>query len=212
MAKTPLLDVAVREFGSRGLEGASTRQIAAAAGTAMSAITYHYGGKDGLYLAAADHIANEMAGLMAPALVAERAIADHDTAGARAAIQRMLGAFADRMASESGAEWALFIMREQLNPTGAFDRIYAGLMGQMLERLVQLICIATGMRDQRKAGIVAVTFMGQALAIRACRAAALRLLDQPDVDAATAAAFRAQGQINIEAILNAIIAAPQEQI
>ena len=52
-----ILIFAVREFGSKGLDGASTRGIAEAAGTAMSSITYHFGGKEGLYLAAAEHIA-----------------------------------------------------------------------------------------------------------------------------------------------------------
>src|SRR3546814_10523816 len=47
-------------FGRKGLDGASTRGIAKAAGTAMSSITYHYGGKEGLYLAAADYIVSQM--------------------------------------------------------------------------------------------------------------------------------------------------------
>src|SRR3546814_4490035 len=34
--------------------------LAKAAGTAMSSITYHYGGKEGLYLAAADYIVSQM--------------------------------------------------------------------------------------------------------------------------------------------------------
>src|SRR5882672_7599510 len=55
-----LLDVAVDQFGRKGLEGASTRAIAAAAGTAMSSITYHYGGKEGLYVATARHIAAQI--------------------------------------------------------------------------------------------------------------------------------------------------------
>ena len=61
MVQSRLLDIAISEFGAKGLEGASTRGIAAAAGTAMSSITYHYGGKEGLYLAAADRIAERMA-------------------------------------------------------------------------------------------------------------------------------------------------------
>lgn len=54
MVQQRLLEIAIREFAAKGLDGASTRGIAAAAGTAMSSITYHYGGKEGLYLAAAD--------------------------------------------------------------------------------------------------------------------------------------------------------------
>src|SRR3954451_19636570 len=65
-----LLDTAIDHFGRMGIEGASTRAIAAAAGTTMSSITYHYGGKQGLYLAAARHIADQMGERMAPALAA----------------------------------------------------------------------------------------------------------------------------------------------
>src|SRR3546814_20399109 len=55
-----LLNTAIDQFGRDGLEGASTRRIASAAGTTMSAITYHYGGKEGLYLAAARHLVEQI--------------------------------------------------------------------------------------------------------------------------------------------------------
>ena len=48
-----LLDVAVDHFGRFGIDGASTRAIAKDAETPMSSITYHFGGKEGLYLATA---------------------------------------------------------------------------------------------------------------------------------------------------------------
>ena len=57
MVSTTLLDTAIDQFGRYGFDGASTREIARASGTAMSSITYHFGGKQGLYLAAAEHIA-----------------------------------------------------------------------------------------------------------------------------------------------------------
>ena len=63
-----LLEAAIDHFGRKGLEGASTRAIAAAAGTTMSSITYHYGGKEGLYLAAVRHIANQIGEHLDPAL------------------------------------------------------------------------------------------------------------------------------------------------
>lgn len=212
MTQIRLLEIAVREFGLKGLEGASTRGIAAAAGTAMSSITYHYGGKEGLYLAAADHIAAEMAAEMAPALVAEQAIADDDAAGARAALQRILERFVEKMAGEKSADWALFIMREQMNPTEAFDHIYAGLMGQMLERLVELVCVASNVRDRTAAAIATVTLMGQVMAVRASRASTLRLLGVDDLDAATLAALKHRIRINTDAILDAMIAELQEQV
>src|SRR3954470_19849914 len=68
MISARLLDVAIQQFGLLGFEGASTRDIARASGTAMSSITYHFGGKEGLYLAAADHIAESIAAMQAPVL------------------------------------------------------------------------------------------------------------------------------------------------
>src|SRR5437879_6854420 len=67
-----LLDAAIDHFGRKGLEGASTRAIAAAAGTTMSSITYHYGGKEGLYLAAVRHITNQINERLDPVLLASR--------------------------------------------------------------------------------------------------------------------------------------------
>ena len=176
----------------------------------MSSITYHYGGKEGLYLAAADHIAALMAAEMAPALVAERTIADDDAVGARAAIQRILARFVDKMMGDTIGEIPLFIMREQMHPTEAFDRIYAGLMGQMTERLVALTCVATGVRDRRAAGIATVTLLGQAMTVRGSRAGMLRLLGLDELNDATIGQFKARLYANTDAILDAMIAERQE--
>ena len=51
-----LIHAAIERFGKRGFDGVGTREIAAAVDTPMSSITYHFGGKEGLYLAAAEHI------------------------------------------------------------------------------------------------------------------------------------------------------------
>ncbi|NWO96312.1 TetR family transcriptional regulator, partial [Escherichia coli] len=65
--------------GRHGFEGASTREIARASGTAMSSITYHFGGKQGLYLAAADHIAACVREIQGPALALARDVAGTGT-------------------------------------------------------------------------------------------------------------------------------------
>src|SRR2546430_841138 len=63
-----LLDVAIEHFGRYGIHGASTRAIAKDADTPMSSITYHFGGKEGLYLATAERIADRMGELLGPAI------------------------------------------------------------------------------------------------------------------------------------------------
>lgn len=51
-----LLDAALTEFAAHGFEGASTRAIAAAAGTHQPQINYHFDSKEALWRAAVDHL------------------------------------------------------------------------------------------------------------------------------------------------------------
>lgn len=208
MVQQRLLDIAIDAFGRRGLDGASTREIAAAAGTAMSSITYHYGGKEGLYLAAAEHIARQMAQTMSPAFARE--VPDGDAAAAREAIHGVQGALLDKMLDERVEGWGLFIVREQMHPTAAFARLFDGPMGQMLRRLVQFVCTATGIDDGETARITAMTLFGQVLVVRSSRASALRLLDVDTIDAALAERIRARIRANSNAILDALTAEAKE--
>src|SRR5215475_4329729 len=108
-----LLDTAIEQFGRNGLEGASTRAIAAAAGTAMSSITYHYGGKEGLYLAAARRIA-ELIGARMGARLAE--VPELESLTPAQAVEQVIGVadgFLAMMLSPESATWARFIVREQ---------------------------------------------------------------------------------------------------
>lgn len=208
MVQARLLEIAIDAFGKRGLEGASTRQIAAAAGTAMSSITYHYGGKEGLYLAAADHIASRMAESLSPAMMVE--IAEGDAVGARKAVHGMLDALLDKMIRKQTESWSLFIVREQMNPTAAFSRLFDGPMGQMTRSLARFVRIAAGIPDGEDSRIAAVTLFGQVLVVRASRATMLRLLDVEAIDDTLAAHLRTRVRANTDAILDALTAEAKE--
>lgn len=209
MVQHRLLEIAIAEFSAKGLEGASTRGIAAAAGTAMSSITYHYGGKDGLYLAAADYIAANISCQMAPAIPDGIIAADTTPDVARGFIHDILGRFVETMAGQSSAAWSLFIMREQMAPTEAFERIYGGLMGKVLETLVELVCIATDRRDGDTAQLTVITLIGQVIVLRASRATVLKLLDTADIDAGVTGALTHRIVANTNAILDRLIAERQ---
>lgn len=211
MVQSRLLDIAISEFGAKGLEGASTRGIAAAAGTAMSSITYHYGGKEGLYLAAADRIAERMTAVMGDPNELDHDIAADDAAGARAQIHRILGRLADKMASADSADWTLFVLREQMKPSEAFERIYGGVMGQMVRRLGDLVCIATGLRNVRTARIATITLLGQVVALRSSRATCLKLLERDTLEASDILDIKARIDANIDAILDSMRAEEQGQ-
>ncbi len=209
MIQSRLLDIALREFGLKGLEGASTRGIAKAAGTAMSSITYHYGGKDGLYLAVADHIAARMAGEMGEVLDTGASPITADPVVARTRIHAALARFADKMASDRNSDWSLFLIREQMRPTEAFDRIYGGVMGQMLDMLADLICVTAGVADRRMARIVTITLIGQVVTLRAQRATCLRLLERDEIGGGDLALIKTRIAANIDAILDRLRAEQQ---
>src|SRR5882762_8534622 len=48
-ARARLIDAAMELFAEKGYEGASVRDLAAAAGVNVAAVSYHFGSKDALY-------------------------------------------------------------------------------------------------------------------------------------------------------------------
>ncbi len=198
-----LLDTAVDQFGRLGIEGASTRAIAAAAGTTMSAITYHYESKQGLYLAAARHIAERMGERMASALAAT----GQNEGGPDAAFAELLeiiDGFVGVMVHPESAGWARFVVREQMEPTEAFDVLY-GVMGRLVDRLAALIVrIGGGRCDEAEARLKTVAIVGQALVFRVARATLLRATGWTDIDPDGAAAIRRVVRAHTEAILKSI--------
>ena len=202
MVHQRLLEIAIREFAEKGFDGVSTRDIAAAAGTAMSSITYHYGGKDGLYLAAAEYIAGQMYDFPVE-YGTDAIIAAGDAEQARGAIKAMLGRLADDLASHANEAWSLFIMREQMNPSEGFERIYAGPMGRTLETLVELVCVATG-TDRETASIAVLTLFGQVIVLRGGRATCAKLVGGDCAEPRFVARFGGQIVANIDAILRSL--------
>jgi AcrR family transcriptional regulator len=205
-----LLDIAVEAFGRHGLEGASTREIAKAAGTAMSSITYHYGGKEGLYLAAAEHVAQEMGDQFASDAL-DAAVQSADPAQARAAIHVLLRRFLHRLLEPKSDGWAMFIMREQMAPSEAFERIYAGPMGHNSRTLVELICVATGGHDRDAARLTAISLFGQVLVMKVARATCRKMLERDTLTHQLLSDYADRVAANVDAILDRMISERQEQ-
>lgn len=111
-----LISVAIEKFGQNGFDGASTREIAAAAETGMSSIRYHFGSKEGLYEAATEAIFSRV----------NEAIGPFDTRFARGTSSReqqidgvvefLLGV-AKMMLRDESEHFALFVARMQQSAT-----------------------------------------------------------------------------------------------
>jgi AcrR family transcriptional regulator len=197
-----LLRAAIDEFGRRGVEGASTRAIAAAAGTTMSMITYHHGSKEGLYLAAARRIAGEIGERITPALAAAEAGDGEDPPAALARLLALVDEFVGVMVCPESEAWARFIVREQMDPTPAFDILYGGVMGRLVEHMSALVGRASGGRiGAAEARLRTLAIVGQALVFRFARATVLRATGWTGIDEDEAAAIRRVVRAHTTAIL-----------
>ncbi len=198
--RNKLIHAAIERFGKRGFDAVGTREIAAAAGTPMSSITYHFGGKEGLYLAAAEHIFDHLQNHVAPRAADMPApdVSDAERMDAICASLRRMGEF---MLGEDSAHFALFIGREQQDPTPA-------VLDMMRERVVPMMFgLATQVRllrphlskDEAKA--VAVYIFGMAITLRHARASLELLLGPAQLDGDTKAMLLDQLEQSARAVL-----------
>lgn len=180
-----LIESAIDQFGRAGFDGASTREIASASGTTMSSITYHFGSKQGLYLACADHIANQIQAIHAEPMTAIRSDPPRHAETARTALIGLLENFGRLMLAPQSEAWSQFIVREQQRPTEAFERLYARVMQPMLETAIALLAIARPSLDETARRNLVLNVVGMALILRLGRACVSRVMGVSDLDADT---------------------------
>jgi TetR/AcrR family transcriptional regulator, regulator of cefoperazone and chloramphenicol sensitivity len=142
-----ILAVALQAFSLKGLNGVSTRDIAAAAGVNLPAIQYYFGGKDGLYLACAQHIvtryvAHNLESSRAAVLALDaRCTPD----AARAHLGQVLGTLARFLLdSDEAPGWSLFVQRELADPGPVSDLLFEQLWQPGVELVARLIDAARG--------------------------------------------------------------------
>ncbi len=178
-----LVEAALDVFGRYGFEGATTRQIAKEAGANLAAIVYHFGSKEALHVAVAEYIVERIGGLIGPAMAAAQAPdASATPAGARVTLFRLIGTFIDViLGTEEAERWARFIIREQMQPTAAFDAIYGFIGGAhaLATRLVATILGRAAEDEEVKIRVFAM--IGQVLIFRVAQAAVLRRIGWPAI-------------------------------
>ncbi len=172
--RAQLIAAGLEVFGRIGYEGASTREIARAADANIAAIVYHFGGKEGLHVAVAQHIAEQIMGGLQSAPLPDTPPTTPEAA--YAALTGVISRIADILLGEAEAEkWAKFILREQLQPTSAFEAIYA-FMGPTFEVMAGLVATALQRPKDDDTQLRVIALMGQILAFRVANALVLRRL------------------------------------
>ena len=200
--RAQLIEAALDVFGRLGFEGASTREIARTAGVNLAAIVYHFGSKEGLHQAVAEYLVGRINSLVGPALAAmSTPDAAATPASARAALIRMLTTMLDVLLGSAEAErWARFMVREQMQPTAAFDHIY-GFMGAAHGLATRLVAKATGRPEDEETQVRVFTLIGQVLVFRIANALVLRRIGWESIGDAQRETIRRVVTQNVDAIL-----------
>jgi len=180
-ARERLLEAAMDIFGRHGYDAATTRMIAGQAGANIAAIPYYFNGKEGLYQAVVRHISDLIAAQMEDT---RREIAERSFSGPQAKVaatrmlEKLLTQFIRFMVGSAEApRISRIILREQMFPTAAYDIIFTGFMGNLLDAAAKLIRVITGSRSKHTAKLRAMAIVGQVMAFRVARETVVRALD-----------------------------------
>lgn len=114
-------------FGEHGFKGTTTRMIADAANANIGSIAYYFGNKQGLYLAIARYIAQRMRETfqLDNSELARDQVGQLDRVEAQRVLERLIRRMVRLFVGEEEARrWLMLVIREQANPTEAFDILY----------------------------------------------------------------------------------------
>ena len=199
-----ILDAALDLFGERGLTGTTVRDIAGAAKVNVAAISYHFGGKDELYRAVAQTVIGGV-----EARVRGRAAALLDTpptspADALEALQTLFETVIDVIVGPAEMRRvARFIIREQMQPTAAFEVLF-GTMSRIHGAASGLLGMATAREpDAPETRLRVFTLLGQVLVFRVAEAVVLRRMGLDSYDEAFLAEVKALVRRNVGAVVAA---------
>jgi AcrR family transcriptional regulator len=205
--RAALIRAALQLFGQRGFDGASTRDIAAAANANIGSIAYHFGGKEGLRLACAGFIVETIQRIAGPAIAAG-ASGDGQSGEAAATaqidmiVQRMVGFI---VAQPEAGEIVQFVLRELSHPTAALDAIYSGVFEPVHRRLCAIWAAATGeAAEAEETRLRVFAIIGQVVYFRIGREAVLRRMGWSAIGPAEAARIAGVVSENVHAIRTAI--------
>lgn len=200
-----ILDAALDLFGERGPTGTTVRDIAARARVNVAAISYHFGGKDELYRAVATHVTELIHGRILEQAGDHLSALPADPAGALRALEALIETIVDVIVGpEEMRRAARFILREQMQPTAAFE-IFYGTLSRLHLAACRFLGRAAGVDpDSAETKLRVFLLVGQVIFVRVAEAAVRRRLEVERYDAAFLSELKALVRQNVRA---AVVAA-----
>lgn len=204
-AREALIDAAIERIGRDGFDAVSIRAIADRAGVNAALISYYFGGKEGLYGAAVQHIADQIGARQLPVVEAieeQLAAGDDSRDACFAALCRLTDGLLAMMTQPESAPWARIILREQQDPTPHFETLYEGPMGRVMRVCMLLHARILGRAEPTlEDRLGTATIIAQVAFWRSNHTAALRLLGWDSVGSDELAIIRARLHDNFARML-----------
>jgi AcrR family transcriptional regulator len=209
-----IVTAALKLFGERGFEGASTRDIATAAGVNAPALQYYFDNKEGVYLACVEHIVASLSQyLLEVTEQGEKALArdadDNELIEVFCAIQARLADFMFTL--KETADWRLFMARLQSGegPPASFEMFQEGGVKKRLGVVTSTIVgrLRGQPADDEETLIRTMTLSGQLTVFQYAPRSLLARLNWDAVDSARLALLKRVVREQTIALLRWMVAA-----
>jgi AcrR family transcriptional regulator len=162
-----LLDAAEELFSERGYTGVGIREIVDRAGANIAAINYHFGSKQGLYLATVQRAMQQRVTSAAWEALEGRPA---DANEAAAALARFIDRFLRHLIPADRDDAAsCFILREAAQPSEAIDSILENFIKPNEALLVQTLQVLAPQCSRAQLSLYAQSVLGQMLHYRTFR-------------------------------------------
>ena len=165
IARAKLLEAGLQCFADRGPDGVTIREIARVSGQNSASIAYYFGGKEGLYRAVLEAVMRFFRSQVSEAGQLWKSSPEDEIGPEQAVdllkrIQRgfVMGILTDAKA----AQFAMLMVREQTQPTAAFEALYRGTVEPLHRMVTHILARITGDDPESPGSILrAHTLIGQ---------------------------------------------------
>lgn len=178
-----LLDSGLKLFGRYGYKGVTTRALANDARVNQAAIPYHFGGKEGLYKAVAEMVADDMT-VVRSVFYRHAPLIFRKIAGNRYLLRKVVQKSVRRIVRrflgfrDSAADRPAFIVREYMEPGAGFDILYDRVIKNVHMALTAMVAAAAGLPEESdEAKLRAHALMGQVIVFGIARPVVLKRME-----------------------------------
>lgn len=181
-AELPLILAAIDLFGRDGYAAVSTRALCERAGTNVSSIKYHFGGKEELYKAAVNHVIEQLKPRFDFAMAAfeqGRTLVGNDPEKQAQLIKQLVRNLLQFfLGSDDVPHFMPLVMREFFQPGPYFEDFYQALPRHLHELFAQIVAMVDGTEPSDETTIIrAHSIIGQMMIFHVGRQVLFKRLD-----------------------------------